>query len=202
MKRAARVLAATTLLTVLAAPAQAEKRTAIFAGGAFWSVEADFDKLPGVLATTPGYIGGSTANPTYFDHAATGHREAVAVLFDDARLPYDELVSDFFHSIDPADADGQFCDRGHSYTTAIYTVGEDEMAAAQKGKAAAEKELKQAIVTGIVAAPQFWPAEEYHQDYYKKNPARYQRSREACGRDRRVQEIWGEKAYKPTTRGR
>jgi len=134
MTRAA--LATLALMASLVVPAHADKQVAIFAGGCFWCVESDFDHVPGVLSTTSGYIGGTTQNPTYYDHTAAGHREAVRIEFDNARVSYEELVSYFFHSVDPTDAGGQFCDRGHSYTTAIYAVGDDELAAAQKGKAA------------------------------------------------------------------
>lgn len=168
MTRAA--LATLALMALLVVPAHADKQVAIFAGGCFWCVESDFDHVPGVLSTTSGYIGGTTQNPTYYDHTAAGHREAVRVEFDNARVSYEELVSYFFHSVDPTDAGGQFCDRGHSYTTAIYTLGDDELAVATKGKAAAEKELKKPVVTEIAAAPEFWPAEDYHQDYFLKHP--------------------------------
>ena len=199
MTRAA--LATLALMALLVVPAHADKQVAIFAGGCFWCVESDFDHVPGVLSTTSGYIGGTTRNPTYYDHTAAGHREAVRVEFDNARVSYEELVSYFFHSVDPTDAGGQFCDRGHSYTTAIYTLGDDELAVATKGKAAAEKELKKPIVTEIAAAPEFWPAEDYHQDYYKKNPLRYEYYRHGCGRDARVEALWGANARKSTVKG-
>ncbi|MBN9035967.1 MAG: peptide-methionine (S)-S-oxide reductase MsrA [Rhizobiales bacterium] len=199
MTRAA--LATLALMALLVVPAHADKQVAIFAGGCFWCVESDFDHVPGVLSTTSGYIGGTTQNPTYYDHTAAGHREAVRVEFDNARVSYEELVSYFFHSVDPTDASGQFCDRGHSYTTAIYTLGDDELAVATKGKAAAEKELKKPIVTEIAAAPEFWPAEDYHQDYYKKNPLRYEYYRHGCGRDARVEALWGANARKSTVKG-
>ncbi|OJU36475.1 MAG: peptide-methionine (S)-S-oxide reductase [Rhizobiales bacterium 68-8] len=199
MTRAA--LATLALMALLVVPAHADKQVAIFAGGCFWCVESDFDHVPGVLSTTSGYIGGTTQNPTYYDHTAAGHREAVRVEFDNARVSYEELVSYFFHSVDPTDASGQFCDRGHSYTIAIYTLGDDELAVATKGKAAAEKELKKPIVTEIAAAPEFWPAEDYHQDYYKKNPLRYEYYRHGCGRDARVEALWGANARKSTVKG-
>lgn len=199
MKRA--VLASLVALASLVLPAQGATQTAIFAGGCFWCVESDFDHVPGVLSTISGYIGGTTREPTYYDHTAAGHREAVRIEYDDSRVSYDELVSYFFHSVDPVDAGGQFCDRGHSYTTAIYTLGEQQMDAALKGKAAAEKELKQPIVTEIAAAPEFWPAEESHQDYYKKNPLRYEYYRNGCGRDQRIEQLWGPNAHKSTAKG-
>ncbi|MBX3531170.1 MAG: peptide-methionine (S)-S-oxide reductase MsrA [Rhizobiaceae bacterium] len=177
-----------------AVPAQAEKLTAIFAGGCFWSVEYDFDRVAGVLSTTSGYIGGRTASPTYYDHTSAGHREAVRVEYDSNRVDYDELVKIFFRSVDPTDGGGQFCDRGHSYTTAVYAVGDEQLAIAGKAKAVAAKELKKEIVTEVVPAPEFWPAEDYHQDYYKKNPARYKSYRSGCGRDASVDRVWGPQA--------
>ncbi len=198
MKRAAALAfaLATAALPFAAGPAQAGKEVAIFAGGCFWCVESDFDKIPGVLSTTSGYIGGTTQNPTYYDHTAARHREAVRIEFDNARVSYDELLTAFFHSVDPTDGGGQFCDRGHSYTTAVYAVGEAQLASAEKAKKAAAKALKTDLATEIAAAPQFWPAEDYHQDYYKKNPLRYKYYRNGCGRDARLQEVWGANAMK------
>ncbi|MEX1082814.1 MAG: peptide-methionine (S)-S-oxide reductase MsrA [Xanthobacteraceae bacterium] len=198
MKRAATLAfaLATAALTFATGPASAGKEIAIFAGGCFWCVESDFDKIPGVLSTTSGYIGGTTQNPTYYDHTAARHREAVRIEFDNARVSYDQLLTAFFHSVDPTDGGGQFCDRGHSYTTAVYATRERQLAAAKTAKAAAAKELKTELATEIVAAPQFWPAEDYHQDYYKKNPLRYKYYRNGCGRDARLEEIWGANAMK------
>lgn len=187
---------ATAALSFAAGPAQAGKEVAIFAGGCFWCVESDFDKIPGVLSTTSGYIGGTTQNPTYYDHTAARHREAVRIEFDNARVSYDQLLTAFFHSVDPTDGGGQFCDRGHSYTTAVYAVGEAQLASAEKAKKAAAKALKTELATEIAAAPQFWPAEDYHQDYYKKNPLRYKYYRNGCGRDARLREVWGANAMK------
>ena len=201
MRAALLALAVTAAGLLSAGPALADKEIAIFAGGCFWCVESDFDKVPGVLSTISGYIGGTTRDPTYYDHTAAGHREAVRIEFDDRRVSYDELVGAFFHSVDPTDGGGQFCDRGHSYTTAIYTVGEAQQAAAEKAKKAAAKELKQDLATEIVAAPEFWPAEEYHQDYYKKNPLRYKYYRNGCGRDARLEQVWGENAMKGINKG-
>jgi peptide-methionine (S)-S-oxide reductase len=192
MRAAAIALALATL--AMASPALADKQLAIFAGGCFWSVEYDFDRVTGVLSTTSGYIGGSTSNPTYYDHTSARHREAVRVEYDDNRVDYDELVKIFFRSVDPTDGGGQFCDRGHSYTTAVYALGEHQLASATKAKAAAAKELKKEIATEVVAAPEFWPAEDYHQDYYKKNPARYKTYRAGCRRDAAVDAVWGAQA--------
>jgi peptide-methionine (S)-S-oxide reductase len=171
----------------------AETRSAIFAGGCFWCVEKDFDHVAGVVATTAGYSGGTLENPTYENHE--GHREAVKVDYDSAKVDYATLVGIFLHAVDPTDAGGQFCDRGHAYTTAIYTGNDEEKAAAEKAKAEAQAQLGQPVVTPIEAAGAFWTAEDYHQDYYKKNPVRYKYYRYSCGRDARVDEVWGAAAH-------
>ena len=137
----------------------------------------------------------------YLDRLAELPREAVRIEFDNARVSYDELAAAFFHSVDPTDGGGQFCDRGHSYTTAVYAVGDAQLASAEKAKKAAAKELKQELATEIVAAPEFWPAEDYHQDYYKKNPLRYKYYRNGCGRDARLEQVWGENALKGINKG-
>lgn len=187
------LLALSLTFAAWAMPAAAETKIAIFAGGCFWCVESDFDNVPGVLSTTSGYIGGENQSPTYENHP--GHREAVRIEYDSAKTDYDKLLTAFWHSVDPLDGGGQFCDRGHPYTTAIYAVDDADLAAAKASKDAAEKELGQKVVTDVAAAPQFWAAEDYHQDYYKKNPVRYKYYRYACGRDARVEEVWGNKAH-------
>jgi peptide-methionine (S)-S-oxide reductase len=176
-----------------AQPAMAETQTAIFAGGCFWCVESDFDHVPGVISTTSGYSGGTLQNPTYQNHE--GHREVVKIEFDPARTSFDKLVDVFFRSVDPTDDGGQFCDRGHAYTTAIYVADKAQKAAAEKSKAEAEAALGQPIVTPIEVAGAFWQAEGYHLDYYKKNPLRYKYYRSACGRDARLEELWGQAAH-------
>jgi peptide-methionine (S)-S-oxide reductase len=174
----------------------AEEGVSIFAGGCFWCVESDFDKVPGVTATVSGYIGGTNDNPTYQDHTAYRHREAVRIEYDPAQVSYSELLTSFFRSVDPTDAGGQFCDRGFSYSTAVYAIGDEQLAQAQEALAEAEQVLGQELATEIVAAPTFWPAEEYHQDFYEKNPLRYRFYRNGCGRDQRVNEVWGAEARK------
>jgi peptide-methionine (S)-S-oxide reductase len=174
-------------------PAMAETQTAIFAGGCFWCVESDFDHVPGVISTTSGYSGGTLQNPTYQNHE--GHREVVKIEFDPARTSFDKLVDVFFRSVDPTDDGGQFCDRGHAYTTAIYVTDKAQKAAAEKSKAEAEAALGRPIVTPIESAGGFWQAEGYHLDYYKKNPLRYTYYRSACGRDARLEELWGKAAH-------
>ena len=181
-----------------AAPAAANTAKATFAGGCFWCVEADFDKLPGVISTTSGYIGGRLANPSYEQVAAklTGHAEAVQIVYDPAKVSYERLLQHFWHNIDPTTKDAQFCDHGSPYRTAIFAHGDEQLRAALASKAALEKDkpFKGAIVTEIVAAGPFYAAEEYHQDYYRKNPVRYKFYRSNCGRDARLKQLWGDKA--------
>ena len=171
---------------------------ATFAGGCFWCVESDFDKIPGVVSTTSGYIGGKTANPSYeqVSNHSTGHAEAVEVVYDPAKVSYERLVAYFWHTIDPTVKDQQFCDRGSPYRTAIFAHGEEQLKVAQASRAALEKSkpFKEAIVTDIVLAGPFYAAEDYHQDYYKKNPIRYKYYRTTCGRDARLQQLWGDLA--------
>ena len=175
-----------------------QTETAIFAGGCFWCVESDFDKVDGVLSTTSGFVGGHTANPTYREVSAggTGYTEAVRVEFDPARVTYAQLLEKFWPTIDPTVKDQQFCDVGSQYRTGIYPLNEQQLKAATASKAALEKTkpFRQPIVTEIVLAGTFYPAEEYHQDYYLKNPIRYAFYRRNCGRDARLKELWGDKA--------
>ena len=167
---------------------------AIFAGGCFWCVESDFDKVEGVVDTISGYTGGTVPNPTYkqVSKETTGHYEAVKVIYDPEVVSYSELVEYFWRHVDPTDAGGQFCDRGHSYQTAIFAKPGQERVIAEASKAALEESgvLADPIVTPILDADTFWRAEEYHQDYYTKNPLRYNYYRRSCGRDKRVKEVW------------
>ncbi|HEY0856194.1 MAG TPA: peptide-methionine (S)-S-oxide reductase MsrA [Albitalea sp.] len=178
------------------APAATAKAT--FAGGCFWCVEADFDKLPGVISTTSGYIGGSVAHPTYEQVAGkrSGHAEAVEIVYDPGKLSYERLLQHFWHNIDPTTKDRQFCDAGSPYRTAIFTHGDEQMRAAFASRQALEKSkpFKEPIVTEIVAAGPFYAAENYHQDYYLKNPLRYTYYRASCGRDARLKALWGAQA--------
>jgi peptide-methionine (S)-S-oxide reductase len=166
--------------------------TAVFAGGCFWCVESDFDKLKGVVDTVSGYTGGRTDNPTYKEVSRedTGHYEAVKVTYDPTVVSYAQLTDYFLRHVDPTDADGQFCDRGESYRTAIFVARDGERTAAEAALVKAEKEIGQDVVTPVIKAAKFFPAEDYHQDYYKKNPVKYKYYRTACGRDARVKEIW------------
>ena len=182
---------------VLAQPAKPSAK-AIFAGGCFWCVEADFDKLPGVLSTTSGYIGGSTQKPTYEEvsNKRTGHAEAVEIVYDPAKLSYSKMVEHFWRTIDPTTRDRQFCDAGSPYRTAIFALDADQLKIANASKLALDKSkpFAEPIVTEIVMAGAFYPAEDYHQDYYKKNPVRYQYYRSSCGRDARLKQLWGAQA--------
>lgn len=171
--------------------------TAIFAGGCFWCVEADFDRVPGVVGTVSGYTGGTVENPTYEQVTAggTGHREAVLVRYDPARVSYEDLLTVFWHSVDPTDPGGQFCDRGMSYESAIFVSGNDQRQYAEPSREAVARALGEPIATKIEDAKTFYPAEDYHQDYYRKNPLRYRLYRWNCGRDARVKEVWGDSAF-------
>jgi peptide-methionine (S)-S-oxide reductase len=166
---------------------------AIFAGGCFWCTESDFDKVPGVLSTVSGYTGGFSVQPTYRQVTAggTGHFEAVRIRYDPETVGFATLVKIFLRTIDPFDDDGQFCDRGNQYRSAIFVNDEEEQELASAAKAEAEAELGKPIATLILPAARFFPAEDYHQDYYKKNPIRYRFYRLTCGRDARLKRVWG-----------
>ena len=179
-----------------AAPAPAaspQRAVAVVAGGCFWCTEADFDKLPGVLATTSGYIGGRVSNPTYQQVSAgnTGHIEAVRIVYDPRRVSYGRLIEHLFRTVDPLDAGGQFCDRGYQYRSAIFVADAEQRNVAEAAKARAAATLGKAVETLILPSARFYPAEGYHQDYYKKNPVRYKFYRWNCGRDRRLAQVWG-----------
>ncbi|WP_062220100.1 MULTISPECIES: peptide-methionine (S)-S-oxide reductase MsrA [unclassified Aureimonas] len=178
------------------APVAAQAEEAIFAGGCFWSMETDLDRVEGVTSTTSGYIGGTLPNPTYQDVITerTGHYEAVKVTYDPAKISYEKLLSAYFHSIDPTDAGGQFCDRGPSYRTAIFPLDDAQRKAAEASERQVAADLKQDIATKILPTATFYPAEEYHQDFARKNPGHYNAYRMGCGRDRAVRAVWGDKA--------
>lgn len=180
-------------LTALAAAAQAATATAVFAGGCFWCTESDFEKLPGVVAAESGYTGGKDASPTYESVSAghTGHTEAVRVTYDPAQVSYAQLVEYFWRTIDPTEKDRQFCDVGNQYRSGIYWGSEAERTVAQASLAALQKsgQFKQ-IYTEVKQATPFYIAEDYHQDYYKKNPVRYKYYRYSCGRDAQLKRVW------------
>jgi peptide-methionine (S)-S-oxide reductase len=183
---------------VYTATSMAATEKAIFAGGCFWCMEAPFDKLPGVISVTPGYSGGDQKNPTYEQVSAggTGHAESVQIIYDPAKIGYDRLLDVFWHNIDPTAKDRQFCDVGNQYRSAIFFNGDTQKQAALKSRATLEssKPFKGAVMTEVTQAGEFYPAEEYHQHYYKKNPLRYKYYRTSCGRDRRLKELWGDRA--------
>ncbi len=170
----------------------ANVETAIFAGGCFWCVESDFDKLDGVLETVSGYTGGATTNPTYKTHTKQGHLEAVKVVYDSSKVEYGELVDYFLRHIDPTDDGGQFCDRGNSYRTAVFVEGAEERSEVEAQFQAINQAgiLPAPIVTRVLDETDFYKAEKYHQNYYEKNPARYKLYRVGCGRDKQVARIW------------
>ena len=195
---AALALAAAATLAEQDSATMAEDGQALatFAGGCFWCMEPPYDKLDGVLATTSGYTGGDKVDPTYEQVLAgdTGHAEAVQITYDPSRVSYEELLKVFWRNVDPLDAGGQFCDRGDQYRTGIFVHDEAQRRLAETSKQALEdgKRFQQPIVTEIVAAGPFYPAEDYHQDYYEKNPIRYNVYRWNCGRDARLEQLWGE----------
>lgn len=176
-----------------APPASGQRAEAIVAGGCFWCTESDFDKLPGVLSTTSGYVGGRVANPTYEQVSAgnTGHIEAVRIIYDPAKLSYSKIVGHLFRTTDPLDSGGQFCDRGYQYRSAIFVADRQQRSLAETAKARTAATLKKPVATLILPAAKFYPAEQYHQDYYKKNPAKYRFYRWNCGRDKRLKQVWG-----------
>ena len=178
-----------------AAHAQDKLATATFAGGCFWCMEEAFDKLPGVVSTVSGYMGGTKKNPTYEEVSSgrTGHTEVVQVKYDPSKVSYERLLQHFWINHDPTTIDSQFCDRGSQYKPAIFWYDDEQkrLAEASKAKWEKDKPFKQAIVTPVLKAAEFWPAEEYHQDYYKKNPARYKFYVTGCGRYSRLDQLWG-----------
>ncbi|MBL0141560.1 MAG: peptide-methionine (S)-S-oxide reductase MsrA [Betaproteobacteria bacterium] len=199
-----RVLKILTLVAALAVPAgalaQAATEKATFAGGCFWCMEPPYDAIPGVISTTSGYIGGRTANPTYeqVSSGSTGHTEAMQVVYDPKKVTYEKLLEVFWVNIDPTVRDRQFCDSGTQYRTGIFYHTEAQRKAAEASKAALEKSkpFKAPLVTPVEMAGTFYPAEDYHQNYYLKNPVRYKFYRNGCGRDARLRELWGDKAGK------
>ena len=199
-KGTAGALLSASLLMGAGAAASAATAVATFAGGCFWCVESDFDKVPGVLKTESGYTGGTVENPTYeaVTQGGTGHYEAVRITYDPAKVTYDQLLDVFWHSVDPTDAGGQFCDRGESYRTAVFFHSPAQKRAAISSKKAINDSgtLKGSIVTPVLMAEAFYPAEEYHQGYYMKDPLRYRFYRFGCGRDNRLREVWGKEALR------
>jgi peptide-methionine (S)-S-oxide reductase len=190
-------LAALCVTVAIAQPAKAPATTAVatFAGGCFWCMEPPYDALEGVISTTSGYMGGTKKYATYQEVSAgvTGHAEVVQVLYDPAKVSYEKLLDIYWRNVDPTVTNRQFCDVGEQYRTAIFVHTDEQRRAAEASKAALAKTkpFKEPIVTPIVTAGEFWPAEEYHQDYYRKNPVRYTYYRTGCGRDARLKQLWG-----------
>ena len=176
--------------------------TATFSMGCFWCAETAYEGMPGVISVTSGYTGGPEKNPTYeqVSSGITGHLESIEVKFDPARISYDKLVDIFWHSVDPTQSNGQFCDHGRQYVSAIFYHDDAQKSVAleSRRRIEASRILKAPIVTKLLPASAFWPAEEYHQDFWKKDPERYHSYREGCGRDRRLAQIWGKAAAKPS----
>lgn len=199
-----RLVAALAMLAALSGAAAAQgapaagdpgRKTAVFAGGCFWCMEHPFDELDGVVSVTSGYTGGTKAKPTYEEVSAgsTGHAEAVQVVYDPAKVSYQKLVDVFWRNIDPLTANAQFCDHGTQYRSAIFYQGDEQKRVAEASKEALTKSgrFDKPIVTQIAQASTFWPAEDYHQHYYKTNPVRYKFYRYNCGRDQRLEQLWG-----------
>lgn len=168
------------------------EETAVFAGGCFWCLQHDFDQVPGVISTTAGYMGGDKKNPTYKEVSAggTGYLESVQVVFDPKKITYSQLLDFYWHNVDPTRSDGQFCDDGDQYRPVIFYMTEIQKKEADASKERLINKVKP-ILVDILPAKTFYPAEEYHQEYYKKNPLRYKFYRSTCGRDKRLKEIWG-----------
>jgi peptide-methionine (S)-S-oxide reductase len=187
------VFAAVGVATAQGAPPAADRAVATFAGGCFWCTEADFDKVSGVISTTSGYIGGKVANPTYEQVSAggTGHAEAVEVVYDPTKVSYQKLLTYYWRHVDPTVQNRQFCDVGNQYRTAIFVHDDEQRRLAEASKQQVAAELKQPIYTQIVAAGPFYKAEGYHQDFYVKNPVKYKFYRWNCGRDQRLEQLWG-----------
>ncbi len=204
VSRPLQIFAALAVLVASSMGATAETRKATFAGGCFWCMEAPFDKLPGVSAVTVGYTGGAKSMPTYEQVSAgtTGHAEAVEITYDPAKIGYDKLLDVFWHNVDPVTANAQFCDHGTQYRTAIYYHDDEQKRQAEATKEALTKSGRfgKPIVTEIAAASMFWAAEDYHQHYYVKNPVRYKFYRYNCGRDQRLEQLWGAE-YKSSEAG-
>lgn len=169
------------------------QKVAIFAGGCFWCEEQVYEKQPGVISVISGYTGGTLKNPTYeqVSEGGTGHLEGVKVTYDPTKITYEKLLDLYWHNIDPFDPLGQFCDKGTSYKAVIFYTGDEQKKLAVESKTKLEEQFKKKITTEIVAASEFYPAEDYHQDYATKNPLRYGFYRRSCGRDARLEEVWG-----------
>ncbi|MDB5417821.1 MAG: msrA [Phenylobacterium sp.] len=188
-KRLFAAVAAAAVFAAQAAPAAEALKTAVFAGGCFWSAEHDIEHTPGVVKVVVGYAGGARPQPSYDNHE--GYLEAIRVTYDPAKISYPKLVDAFFHHIDPTDPGGQICDRGATYRTAVFAAGPAERQAAEAVKAQVAKELRHQVATEVRPAATFWMGEDYHQDYARKNPGAYMAYRVGCGRDAALKVVWG-----------
>jgi len=184
--------------TAVNSPAGEHVKTAIFAGGCFWCMEADFEKIQGIIAVVSGYTGGTSSNPNYKNYGKSGHIEAVRIEYETSVINYRQLLDIFWVNIDPTDKDGQFCDRGHEYSSAVFYLTKDQQKLAAASKTLIEKSgiLREPVKTPVLKAGEFYNAEDYHQDYYKKNKLKYLYYRFRCGRDKRLEELWGDKKDK------
>ena len=193
VENASLLLLGLALLSAPEASAAEKRKKAIFAGGCFWCMEKPFEQLDGVFSVTSGYLGGKTKNPTYENYGADGHIEAIEIVYTPTKVSYTKLLDVFWRQIDPTDSGGQFVDRGHAYTSGIFYLDEEQRQLAEKSKneLAARKVLAKPLITPILLAPIFYPAEDYHQDYYKKNPIRYRFYRNGSGRDHFLAKVWG-----------
>lgn len=182
------------ILAFISLPIHAKMEEAIFAGGCFWCVEADFDKVPGVLQTISGYDGGTEPNPTYdlVSSGTTPYVESVRVIYDSTKVTYQQLLNYYWHHIDPTAENAQFCDHGRQYRSVIFYLNEEQKNLALASKVALSKQFPQ-VYTEINPSTHFYAAETYHQDYYQKNPLRYKYYRYRCGRDKRIEEVWHDK---------
>lgn len=199
MKKSLNIFFVIAVLSLAASPGTMAQKPnlakATFAGGCFWCMEPPFDKLEGVISTTSGYTGGTKKNPTYEEVSSggTGHAESVQVVWDPSKVSYAKLLDVFWHNVDPLTSNAQFCDHGEQYRTAIFFHDPEQKRLAEAARAEVQKRFgDRQVVTEIVAASTFYPAEEYHQDYYEKNPIRYKLYRTSCGRDARLEDLWGQ----------
>ena len=181
--------------TAFNSPAGEHVKTAFFAGGCFWCMEADFEKIPGIIEVVSGYTGGTSTNPNYNNYGKSGHIEAVRIEYEPSVINYRQLLNIFWVNIDPTDKEGQFCDRGHEYSSAVFYLTDEQQKMATASKTLIEQSgvLSKPVKTPVLKAGEFYSAEDYHQDYYKKNKLRYHYYRFRCGRDKRLEELWGEK---------
>ncbi len=202
-KIAAALIVVGTATSFSMATAAAENATAIFAGGCFWCLEKDFEHVRGVKEVISGYTDGKGAKPTYENRVKGGYRDVVQIIYDPQRTSYEKLLHSYWRSVDPTDAGGQFCDRGHTFTTAVYATTKNQLKIAKASRAALLKSgrLKGRIITPVLSAKKFYRSETSHQNYYRKNPTRYRFYRFTCRRDAKIRKLWGKEAHSGVNRG-